>query len=57
VAMEGSQLRTRAGVAIGLNASFLNIVTEWLADIKHGHCSTAFYLNENFCCWGAEGSR
>lgn len=57
MAMEGSQLRTRAGVAIGLNASFLNIVTEWLADIKHGHCSTAFYLNENFCCWGAEGSR
>ncbi|PUU79417.1 chloride channel [Tuber borchii] len=42
------------GVCIGLNASFLNIVTEWLSDIKLGHCSTAFYLNENFCCWGAE---
>jgi len=42
------------GACIGLNASFLNIVTEWLSDIKLGHCSTAFYLNENFCCWGAE---
>ncbi|KAH0569238.1 hypothetical protein GP486_000055 [Trichoglossum hirsutum] len=45
---------TTIGAAIGLNAAFLNIVTEWLSDIKLGHCSTAFYLNENFCCWGAE---
>ncbi|EOD48252.1 putative voltage-gated chloride protein [Neofusicoccum parvum UCRNP2] len=42
------------GVAIGLNAAFLNIVTEWLSDIKLGYCTTAFYLNEQFCCWGAE---
>ncbi|MCJ1378536.1 glycerol ethanol, ferric requiring protein [Xylographa soralifera] len=45
---------TLVGAAIGLNATFLNIVTEWLSDIKLGHCTTAFYLNENFCCWGAE---
>lgn len=45
---------TFVGAAIGLNAAFLNIVTEWLSDVKRGHCSTAFYLNENFCCWGAE---
>ena len=43
-----------AGAAIGLNAAFLNIVTEWLSDVKLGYCTTAFYLNENFCCWGAE---
>jgi chloride channel 3/4/5 len=42
------------GAAIGLNSAFLNIITEWLSDIKLGHCSTAFYLNESFCCWGAE---
>ncbi|CAK4030390.1 voltage gated chloride channel like [Lecanosticta acicola] len=42
------------GAAIGLNAAFLNIVTEWLSDIKLGYCTTAFYLNESFCCWGAE---
>ncbi|ORY16898.1 chloride channel [Clohesyomyces aquaticus] len=45
---------TLVGAAIGLNAAVLNIVTEWLSDIKLGHCETAFYLNENFCCWGAE---
>ncbi|KAI9658215.1 MAG: glycerol ethanol, ferric requiring protein [Trizodia sp. TS-e1964] len=42
------------GAAIGLNAAFLNIVTEWLSDVKLGYCTSAFYLNENFCCWGAE---
>lgn len=42
------------GAAIGLNAAFLNIITEWLSDIKRGYCTTAFYLNESFCCWGAE---
>lgn len=45
---------TLVGAAIGLNAAMLNIITEWLGDIKLGHCETAFYLNENFCCWGSE---
>ncbi|TKA25225.1 hypothetical protein B0A50_05923 [Salinomyces thailandicus] len=45
---------TLIGVAIGLNAAFLNIATEWLSDIKLGYCTTAFYLNESFCCWGSE---
>lgn len=41
-------------MAIGMNAAFLNIITEWLSDVKLGHCKTAFYLNENFCCWGED---
>ena len=45
---------TLVGAAIGLNAAFLNIVTEWLSDVKLGYCSTAFYLNEDFCCWEAD---
>ncbi|KAK3616434.1 glycerol ethanol, ferric requiring protein [Elasticomyces elasticus] len=45
---------TLIGIAIGMNAAFLNIVTEWLSDVKLGYCTTAFYLNESFCCWGAE---
>lgn len=45
---------TIIGAAIGLNAAFLNIITEWLSDIKMGYCTTAFYLNENFCCWGED---
>ena len=45
---------TIVGAAIGLNSAVLNIITEWLADIKLGYCTTAFYLNESFCCWEAE---
>jgi chloride channel 3/4/5 len=48
---------TLVGAAIGLNAAFLNIATEWLSDIKRGHCTTAFYLNEKFCCWGTDGTQ
>ena len=48
---------TLVGAAIGLNAAFLNIVTEWLSDIKLGYCTTAFYLNEDFCCWGEDSRR
>lgn len=48
---------TLVGAAIGLIAGFLNIVTEWLSDTKRGYCTTAFYLNESFCCWGSENGR
>ncbi|KAL2067813.1 hypothetical protein VTL71DRAFT_15909 [Oculimacula yallundae] len=40
--------------AIGINAAFLSIITQWLSDIKFGHCKTAFFLNESFCCWGED---
>lgn len=53
-AAQGWIVVTIIGAAIGLNAAFLNIVTEWLSDIKMGYCTTAFYLNENFCCWGED---
>jgi chloride channel 3/4/5 len=53
-AAQGWIVVTLIGAAIGLNAAFLNIVTEWLSDTKRGYCTTAFYLNESFCCWGAE---
>ncbi|KAF7512139.1 hypothetical protein GJ744_002301 [Endocarpon pusillum] len=45
---------TIVGAVIGVNAAALNIITEWLSDVKLGYCTTAFYLNEQFCCWGAE---
>ncbi|KND87880.1 putative chloride channel protein [Tolypocladium ophioglossoides CBS 100239] len=53
-AAQGWIVVTIIGAAIGLNAAFLNIVTEWLSDIKLGYCTTAFYLNEKFCCWGED---
>ncbi|OAL37687.1 hypothetical protein AYO20_03194 [Fonsecaea nubica] len=45
---------TLVGIVIGLNAAALNIITEWLSDIKMGYCTTAWYLNEGFCCYGSE---
>jgi chloride channel 3/4/5 len=53
-AAQGWIVVTIIGAAIGLNAAFLSIITEWLADIKTGYCSSKFYLNEDFCCWGEE---
>ncbi|KAK4126619.1 voltage gated chloride channel [Parathielavia appendiculata] len=53
-AAQGWIVVTIIGAAIGLNAAFLSIITEWLADIKLGYCTTKFYLNEDFCCWGAD---
>ncbi|KIW21189.1 hypothetical protein PV08_01769 [Exophiala spinifera] len=45
---------TLVGVVIGFNAAALSIVTEWLSDIKVGYCTTAWYLNEGFCCSGSD---
>jgi len=45
---------TLVAIVIGLIAAALNIVTEYLADLKMGYCTTAWYLNEDFCCYGAE---
>jgi len=56
-AAQGWIVITIIGVAIGMNAAFLNIITEWLADFKLGHCKKAFYLNEGFCCWGEDKGR
>ncbi|PBP23508.1 voltage gated chloride channel [Diplocarpon rosae] len=53
-AAQGWIVVTLIGAAIGLNATFLNIITEWLSDVKLGYCKTAFYLNESFCCWGED---
>jgi len=45
---------TLVAIVIGLNAAALNIVTEYLSDLKMGYCTTAWYLNQDFCCYGAE---
>lgn len=53
-AAQGWIVVTLVGAAIGFNAALLSIITEWLSDIKLGYCTTGFYLNENFCCWGED---
>lgn len=43
---------TLIGACIGFNAACLNVMTEFLGDIKTGYCSNGWYLNKEFCCWG-----
>jgi chloride channel 3/4/5 len=44
----------KLGAAIGLNSALIAIVTDWLSDIKLGYCSSAWWLNQKFCCWEIE---
>lgn len=45
------------GVAVGSLAAGIDVVSDWLGDLKTGYCSSgpdggAFYLNKQFCCLG-----
>ncbi|KAI1426968.1 chloride channel [Xylaria sp. FL1777] len=45
------------GLAVGALAAGIDIVSDWLGDLKTGYCSSgpeggAFYLNRQFCCLG-----
>ncbi|KAM0334137.1 hypothetical protein ACHAQA_001157 [Verticillium albo-atrum] len=49
------------GLAVGAVAAGIDVTTDWLGDLKTGHCSSgpeggAFYLNKAFCCWGYDDS-
>jgi chloride channel 3/4/5 len=40
------------GVSVGILAASIDIVADWLGDLKEGFCKPTFYLNRGFCCWG-----
>lgn len=44
------------GIMVGTVAAVIDIVTDWLGDLKAGYCTTTeggtFYLNRAFCCLG-----
>ena len=45
------------GIAAGLVAAFIDVASDWLADLKGGVCGNVqqggkFYLSKAFCCWG-----
>ncbi|KAJ1335589.1 chloride channel 3/4/5 [Microdochium nivale] len=45
------------GIAVGTIAAGIDVVSDWLGDLKGGYCSAsadggAFYLSRAFCCWG-----
>ncbi|KAI9659312.1 MAG: hypothetical protein M1821_001570 [Bathelium mastoideum] len=44
------------GMAAGLVAAGIDIASDWLGDWKSGFCSSRFYLNAAFCCWGHDFS-
>ncbi|OUM69369.1 hypothetical protein PIROE2DRAFT_68547 [Piromyces sp. E2] len=47
--------KTLKGMVTGLLAAFIAISSDWISDIKEGHCKSGFYLNRKFCCWGNPG--
>lgn len=48
------------GIGTGIFAASIDIVSDWLGDLKEGVCTAGpgggrFYLNKTFCCWGWDG--
>lgn len=41
------------GVAVGTVASFIDIGTTWLTDLKYGICPEAFWFDREQCCWSS----
>lgn len=44
------------GLSVGGIAAGIDVVSDWLGDLKTGYCSNVqdggkFYLNKAFCCW------
>jgi chloride channel 3/4/5 len=42
------------GILSGITAGVVDIGSTWLTDIKLGVCPSAFYLNQEQCCWSSE---
>ncbi|KAI7862038.1 chloride channel [Spinellus fusiger] len=42
------------GVTVAEFAWCIDVVQEWLSDIKKGYCTMHWQYNEQFCCWGKE---
>jgi chloride channel 3/4/5 len=45
------------GLAAGVFAAAIDVISDWLGDLKTGYCSSGvdggrFYLNKYFCCFG-----
>ncbi|KAI8394188.1 chloride channel [Radiomyces spectabilis] len=44
-------LVTIIGVTVSAFAWFIDVVQEWMSDLKEGYCTTHWRYNHNFCCW------
>lgn len=47
---------TIIGCVLGALAGSVNIITEWLSNLRTGHCTLGIYLNQEFCCPGGQES-
>jgi chloride channel 3/4/5 len=44
------------GTVVAAIAWFIDVVQEWMSDLKQGYCTTNWKLNSNFCCWENKGT-
>ncbi|KAI8149051.1 chloride channel [Fennellomyces sp. T-0311] len=44
------------GATVAFIAWFIDVVQEWMSDLKQGYCTTNWRYNSKFCCWGKEGA-
>lgn len=44
------------GATVAVIAWFIDVVQEWMSDLKEGYCTTNWRYNSKFCCWGLDGS-
>ena len=60
--LDGSQvwlILIAGGIAVGFVAAGIDIVSDWLGDLREGYCANGqgggrFYLSQGFCCWGLD---
>jgi chloride channel 3/4/5 len=38
------------GIAIGMSAALMSVITVWLSDMKMGYCKTGWWLSQKYCC-------
>ncbi|RSH90660.1 glycerol ethanol, ferric requiring protein [Saitozyma podzolica] len=41
---------TLVGIAIGMSAALMSVITVWLSDMKMGYCKTGWWLSQKYCC-------
>lgn len=46
-------MKFTVGVAVGAVASFIDIGTTWMTDLKYGICPDAFWFDREQCCWSS----
>jgi chloride channel 3/4/5 len=39
------------GAVVAAIAWLIDVVQEWMTDLKQGYCTTDWKLNSKFCCW------